>query len=258
VTDSPELDRAVAALEGARRVVAVTGAGMSQDSGVPTFRDAQTGLWARYDPQELATESAFRSHPGRVFGWYLSRWQKVRDVDPHPGYYALVRMEAVFDDLVIATQNVDGMHARSGSRNVVELHGSLAAFRCFECGHPYNSAKLERLRTAAGEVEPPICGQCGGPIRPGVVWFGETLPADAVQRAWAAVGRCDALLVVGTSALVYPAAELPEIALQRGCPVVAINPDATPLTPRVDVWLEEPAAIALPQLADRLIPTRRL
>lgn len=255
MTGSPELDRAVAVLEGAKCLVAVTGAGMSQDSGVPTFREAQTGLWARYDPQELATESAFRSNPHRVFGWYLSRWRNVRDVRPHPGYNALARLEAVFEELIVATQNVDGMHKRSGSTNVVELHGSLAAFRCLECGHPYDSAKLERLGGTTEEVEPPKCALCGGLVRPGVVWYGEALPADAVQRAWEAVWRCDALLVVGTSGLVYPAAELPEIALRRGRSVVEVNPDATPLTPRVDVWLEERAAKALPLLADRLIPT---
>jgi len=164
-------------------------------------------------------------------------------------------LEAVFEELIVATQNVDGMHKRSGSTNVVELHGSLAAFRCLECGHPYDSAKLERLGGTTEEVEPPKCALCGGLVRPGVVWYGEALPADAVQRAWEAVWRCDALLVVGTSGLVYPAAELPEIALRRGRSVVEVNPDATPLTPRVDVWLEERAAKALPLLADRLIPT---
>jgi NAD-dependent deacetylase len=253
VTESPELERAVAVLVAAKRLIAVTGAGMSHDSGVPTFRDAQTGLWARYDPQELATETAFRRHPARVFGWYLSRWEKIRDVDPHPGYDALVRLEMAFEELLVATQNVDGLHRRSGSKNVVELHGSLAAFRCLDCGHPYDSAKLEGLQATDGEVEPPRCTVCGSLVRPGVVWYGEVLPAEAVQRAWAAASRCDAMLVVGTSALVYPAAELPEIALQRGYPVVEVNPDATPLTPRVDVWLEERAAKALPALADRLI-----
>ncbi len=258
MTDSLQLSRAVAALAGTQRVVVVTGAGMSQDSGVPTFRDAQTGLWARFDPQELATETAFRSHPSRVFGWYLSRWRKVRAVHPHAGYDALVRLESVFEELLIATQNVDGLHRRCGSRNVVELHGSLAAFRCLDGAHPYDPADLEALHATSDEVEPPECPQCGSPVRPGVVWFGEALPTAAVQGAWAAVQNCDALLVVGTSALVYPAAELPEIAVRRGCPVVEVNPDATPLTPKADVWWGERAAIALPQLAEHLTATGQL
>ncbi len=258
MTAASELDHAVEALSEAARLVVVTGAGMSQDSGVPTFRDAQTGLWARYDPQELATEFAFRSHPARVFGWYLSRWKKIREVDPHPGYYALVRLGTVCDELLVATQNVDSLHRRAGSSDVVELHGSLAAFRCLERGHPYEAALLEGLAVTGGEVQPPECKECGSPVRPGVVWYGESLPTGAVSRAWEAVGCCDGLIVVGTSALVYPAAELPEIALQRGCPVVEINPDATPLTHRVDVWWGERAAVALPLLVDRLVRTGKL
>ncbi len=251
------VDRAAAVLSGAKSLLVVTGAGMSHDSGVPTFRDAMTGLWARYDPQELATETAFRNNPARVFGWYLWRWHLVHGVQPHPGYYALVRLESIFEEFLIATQNVDGLHRRAGSTTVVELHGSLEAFRCLDRGHPYDSKNIaEMAAPTVEEVEPPRCPECDSAIRPGVVWFGESLPPLAVERAWSAVSRCDALIVVGTSALVYPAAELPEIALRRGIPVVEINPESTPLSQRATVSWPERAAVALPALADRLMNER--
>ena len=255
MTEASGLDRAVEALAGAKRLVVVTGAGMSHDSGVPTFRDAMTGLWARFDPHELATEDAYRSNPARVFGWYLWRWCLIREVEPHEGYYILTRLEANADDFLIATQNVDGLHSRAGSQAVVELHGSLTAFRCLDNGHPYDSANLEGMIDLSGkEVEPPPCPECGSPIRPGVVWFGESLPESAVQRAWGAVAACDALLVVGTSALVHPAAELPSLAMRQGVPVVEINPDMTPISHEVTVSWSERAVVALPTLIDRLIP----
>jgi NAD-dependent deacetylase len=231
---------------------------MSRDSGVPTFRDALTGLWARFDPQELATEAAFRRHPARVFGWYMWRWKLVRAVTPHVGYDALVRLERRFDEFVTVTQNVDGLHSRAGSGTVVELHGSIAAFRCLDGGHPYPVERLESIVAAAdGEVEPPGCPACGSPIRPGVVWFGEMLPHDALTQAYDAVAESDALLVIGTSALVYPAADLPLRALQLERPVVEINPDRTPLSDRASLWWPASAASALPHLAEQLHPEGR-
>lgn len=251
------LDRAAAILADARKLVVVTGAGMSRDSGVPTFRDAMTGLWARFDPQELANARAFCRNPARVFGWYLWRWNLVRRAQPHAGYHALVRMEKAFEKLLVVTQNVDGLHRRSGSNDVVELHGSLEAFRCFDNGHRFDSKGLIGLQAQeSGEVDPPRCAECGSMIRPGVVWFGEMLPTAAVERAWAAVADCDALLVVGTSAIVYPAAELPSIVIRRGRPVIDINPDATPITSDVDVWVPQKAAMVLPVLADLLLAAR--
>lgn len=248
-----ELERAASILKDSKRVVVSTGAGMSRDSGVPTFRDAMTGLWARFDPHELANAQAFTARPARVFGWYVWRWNLVHRAEPHAGYHALVRMEKSFDELLVVTQNVDGLHRRSGSSEVVELHGSLDAFRCFDNGHPYDSAGLRGLEADEdGEVEPPRCSICSSPIRPGVVWFGEMLPRDPVEKAWAAVGSCDALLVVGTSAVVYPAAELPSIALRRGCPVIDVNPASTPITHDLDVWIPERAEVALPALAELL------
>jgi len=252
---SDELDLVVEALSGAKRLVVLTGAGMSKDSGMPTFREAQTGLWAKYDPQQLATPAAFKTNPARVFGWYVWRYHKALSLVPHAGYGALVRLESAFDDVLVVTQNVDGLHTRAGSSHVVELHGSLRAFRCFKQGHPYDEELVGRLSVpASGEVSPPSCPHCGSPIRPGVVWFSESLPDAAVRRAWAAAEVCDAMLVVGTSGLVYPAAGLPDSALLKQSSVIEVNPDPTPLSDRADVWWPARAEVALAQLADRLAP----
>jgi NAD-dependent deacetylase len=226
---------------------------MSRDSGMPTFREAQTGLWAQYDPQQLATPQAFARNPKRVFGWYVWRYQKAMSLEPHAGYDAIVRLESAFDAVFVVTQNVDGFHSRAGSRDVVELHGSLRAFRCVDRGHPYDEELVGQIELPpSGEVAPPRCPRCGSPVRPGVVWFGESLPCDALREAWTAAEGCDAMLVVGTSALVYPAAALPDVALERDHPIIEVNPDRTPLSDRVDVWWPEKAALALPQLADRI------
>lgn len=251
---SDELDMAVRVLQGSKRLVVLTGAGMSRDSGMPTFREAQTGLWAQYDPQQLATPQAFSRNPARVFGWYVWRYQKAASLEPHAGYEALVRLESLFDDVLVVTQNVDGLHSRAGSRRVVELHGSLRAFRCVRSGHAFDAGPIAEMTIPpSGEVDPPRCQLCDSPVRPGVVWFGESLPPAAVRDAWTAVEHCDALLVVGTSALVYPAAGLPDVAFARDRPVIEINPEPTPLSDRVDVWWSEKAALALPRLAQRLL-----
>lgn len=250
-----ECERAVELLRGASRVVALTGAGMSQESGVPTFRDALTGLWSRYDPMELATPDAYRRNPARVFGWYLSRWRRVREVSPHAGHRALAQLEGAFAELVVVTQNVDGLHRRAGSRDIIELHGSLEAFRCFDGGHPCGIDRIEMLApTEDTEVEPPACETCGSPVRPGVVWFGEMLPPGAVERAWHLVQQSDVVLVIGTSSVVYPVAELPYVALAAGAEVIEINPQETPLTPRATLAWQVTAAAALPQLADAFGP----
>lgn len=250
---SDECRTAADLLAGARDVLVITGAGMSQESGVPTFRDAQTGLWARYDPMELATPEAFRRHPARVFGWYAWRLRQVRAADPHAGHRALTAMQRHFQRLTIVTQNVDGLHRRAGSRDVVELHGSLETFHCAERGHPYDADKvMAAAPLEAAELSPPPCPVCGSPIRPGVVWFGETLPLAAMERAWSLARECEVLLVVGTSAVVYPAAALPEVAAARGIDVVEINPEPTPFTPNVTLAWSSTAAVALPQLVHAL------
>jgi NAD-dependent deacetylase len=203
---------------------------------------------------QLATADAFRRHPARVFGWYLWRFKLVRSVDPHPGHLALAAMAQRSDDgLPVVTQNVDGLHRRAGSTELVELHGSLERFRCFDRGHAFDAAVLESMDVPeSGEVTPPACPICGSPIRPGVVWFGEMLPPGAFERAQQLVRDCDALLVIGTSSVVYPAAALPEIAASRGVTVIEINPEQTPLTAGASLWWSASAAEALPELAEAL------
>jgi NAD-dependent deacetylase len=247
------LRKTVDLLRDARHVAVLTGAGMSAESGVPTFRDAQTGLWAKFDPEELATAGAFAESPSRVFGWYVSRLRTVHQATPHAGYDALVRMAALYPGgFDIVTQNVDGLHGRAGSEDVVELHGSLEAFRCSSCREPYSAEKVIELWEGEGEILPPGCRKCGNFIRPGVVWFGEMLAGEVLERATDVAYEADVALVIGTSSLVYPAAGLPEIVRARGGRVIEINPKATHLTPRVDLYWETSAGEALPQLADAL------
>jgi NAD-dependent deacetylase len=242
--------RAAELLSGVRRLLVFTGSGMSQESGVPTFRDVRGGLWTEYDPAELATPEAFRRHPARVFGWYLARWRRAAAAQPHAGYAALVELEDYFEHLAVVTQNVDGLHRRAGSSRVIELHGSLATFRCFEQGHPFEASRLHELaRGGEGEVEPPRCDRCGSRIRPGVVWFGEPLPFEEVQAAEAEAASCEALLVVGTSALVYPAADVAWIGVNRGIPVIEVNPEPTPLSAHAALSWRAAAGVALPHLA---------
>ena len=176
-------EQLVERLRKARSVAVLTGAGVSAESGIPTFRDAQTGLWARYDPEELATEAAFRRYPARVFGWYAWRRRLVRAAAPHAGYHALVALERLVPELAIVTQNVDGLHGRAGSRRVLELHGSLDRFSCVDARHPFPADGIVEPE-ADTECEPPRCERCGSPVRPDVVWFGEMLPEDAMADAF--------------------------------------------------------------------------
>lgn len=225
----------------ARRVVVLTGAGVSAESGVPTFRDAQTGLWENFKPEELATPEAFRRDPKLVWEWYAWRREKVRSVQPNAGHKALAAMAKRFAEFTLITQNVDGLHQRAGSAGVIELHGNITRSKCFE-----EDIVIPEW-THTGEV-PPRCPQCQGQLRPDVVWFGESLPETAINEAMRASGACDVFLSIGTSSVVYPAAMLPEIALRAGATVVEINPDATPLTPNASFSLRGPSGIVLPDL----------
>lgn len=249
--DASGLDAVAGALARARLVVVATGAGMSSESGIPTFRDALTGLWARFDPEELATEDAFRRAPARVFGWYVWRRKVVRAAVPHAGYDAVVALERLLPEVVVVTQNVDGLHRRAGSRRVLELHGSLERFHCLAARHPY-PAEAVAEPAEDGEMEPPACPHCGSPIRPGVVWFGEVLPEREVAAAWEVAARCDVMLVVGTSGLVHPAASLPRIARDAGAMVAEVNPEPSDLSSLATVVCRGPAGVVLPALVARL------
>ena len=236
-----EIPRALAeALRGARSVAVLTGAGISAESGVPTFRDAQTGLWESYRPEDLATPEAFARDPELVWNWYAWRRELVGGAEPNAGHYALADLEQRVSNFTLATQNVDGLHRRAGSCNVLELHGNISRT---VCSFEYEDVEPEGL-----EGEPPLCPNCGSYLRPDVVWFGEALPVEAFERARDDASRSDVFLSVGTSSLVQPAASLPQSALSGGATVVEVNPENTPLTPHADYALQGPAGEALSAL----------
>ncbi|MFI7426495.1 SIR2 family NAD-dependent protein deacylase [Micromonospora sp. NPDC049836] len=243
----PAVGDAADLLRRARRVVVFTGAGMSAESGVPTFRDALTGLWRRFDAHALATPEAFDADPALVWGWYEWRRQLVRRAEPHPGHRAVATIEARVPTVLI-TQNVDDLHERAGSRAPLHLHGSLFAPRCSACDHPAPVPDGAPEPADGRRLPPPRCTRCAGAVRPGVVWFGEALPPDALAAAVDAASGCDVLLTVGTSGLVHPAAEIPLVAARLGGSVIQVNPDRTPLDAVAAVNLRPPAAEVLPAL----------
>jgi NAD-dependent deacetylase len=230
----------------ARRVTVLSGAGMSAESGVPTFRDAQTGLWARFDPAQLASEEGFRADPPLVWRWYAWRRDSVARAQPNAGHVALAQAATRFDRLCIITQNVDGLHRRAGSHDVIEIHGAIARTLCLaRCGF----VEDDPARLPAGE--PPRCPNCGDWLRPGVVWFGEMLDIDRLAAAEDAARECDLMLVVGTSGLVYPAAGLPLTARRGGATVVIVNPAESELDSLAQCVVRATAATALPRLFRR-------
>jgi NAD-dependent deacetylase len=237
-------------LREAKLVTVLTGAGVSAESGVPTFRDALTGLWATFDPRDLATPSAFERNPRLVWDWYAARRAQVLGVAPNAGHMALARLEACVPDFLLATQNVDGLHARAGSAKLVELHGNIARVRCSR------EARIVKRWDDPADGLPPRCPACNAFLRPDVVWFEEMLPQDALERAERAAHACDLLLVVGTSGEVYPAASLPHYAKASGARVVEINLHETPLSALADDALRGPSAEVLPALVDAAFPRR--
>jgi len=229
----------------AARVTVLTGAGMSAESGVPTFRDAQTGLWSRFDPMQLASPEGFRADPALVWAWYAWRRDQVERAQPNAGHVALARAADRFTLFSVVTQNVDGLHQRAGSRDVVELHGSLVRTRCAElCG------VVISCPADLPPGDPPRCPNCGSWLRPDVVWFGEMLDPSALQSAETACINCDVLLVVGTSGLVYPAAGLPLLARRAGATVIIVNPRPTELDPVAHAVVTGTAAAVLPRLLE--------
>jgi NAD-dependent deacetylase len=205
-----------AALREAEHAVVLTGSGISAESGIPTFREALTGLWENYDPQELATPEGFARQPQMVWDWYVSRRVAIQRAQPNAGHRALATLAGLVPRLTLVTQNIDGLHQRAGSERVIELHGNIHRSKCSREG-----IVIEPL---PGVVErPPPCPRCGAPLRPDVVWFGEILPLEALEEAEVAAAHCDVFLSVGTSNLVVPAATLPWIAAARGAIVGIVN-----------------------------------
>ena len=245
--DDPELARAAAVLATARRVCVLTGAGVSAESGVPTFR-ASDGLWEGHQIEDVATPMGFRKDPGLVWKFYNARRANVKTVQPNPGHHALKAMEDRWGDaFTLVTQNVDGLHKAAGSRNVLEIHGSLHRTRCLGCGEVKDRG-LEPL------ADHPLC-ECGGRLRPDIVWFHESLPEDVWEAALVAAHECDVVLVVGTSAVVHPAASLIPIAKRSkrpGATVIEVNLTRTEASDLADIGLYGPSGQVLPKLVDRL------
>ncbi len=222
-------------------VGALTGAGVSKESGVPTFREAD-GLWNKFRPEELANVDAFISNPKRVWDWYNWRRDLMGKVDPNPGHIALVQFDSLLEEFVLVTQNVDNLHNRAGSANVIELHGNIERNKCHSCGRFVDEVVFEKDTL-------PKC-DCGGMIRPDVVWFGEMLPEQAITTAWQVAEKADVFFSIGTSAAVYPAAALPFEAKRAGAYVVEINPVPTELSRVADLVLQGPSGEILPRIAD--------
>ncbi len=226
---------------GSASLVALTGAGVSQESGLRTFRDAQTGLWSQYKPEELASPQAFARDPKLIWDWYAWRREAVKGVRPNPGHYALVEMEKRALGFTLITQNVDGLHRMAGNQNVLELHGNIHRVRCADC---YRVAETWEEDTDSV----PHCKECGGLLRPDVVWFGEALPRDQLEAAVEAARSCDVFFSIGTSGVVQPAASLAFAARNRGAIVVEVNAEPTPLTPKANFVLHGKSGEILPEL----------
>ena len=228
-------------LKAASRIAVLTGAGVSQESGLRTFRDAQTGLWAQYKPEDLASPEAFARDPKLVWDWYAWRREAMKGVRPNPGHYALVGLEKKIPQFTLITQNVDGLHRFAGSQNVLELHGNIQKVRCADCG-----TFTEEWGDDSETV--PTCEKCGGLLRPDVVWFGEALPRAELEAAVNASRACQVYFSIGTSGLVQPAASLAHAARNNGSVVVEINAEPTPLTPKVDFAFHGKSGEILPDL----------
>ncbi|MEQ9616457.1 MAG: NAD-dependent deacylase [Phycisphaerales bacterium] len=248
-TDDQAINRVADVLRDARHIVALTGAGVSAESGVPTFRDKLTGMWEKYDPTQLATPDAFRADPALVTKWNAWRRRLILDTEPNPAHAALVELETRMlgsgRSFTLITQNIDRLHHRAGSRDPIEVHGNIMEWRCSKTGaivEPTDEM-LER---------PPVKTEAGGFLRPNVVWFGEALPEDAINRSMDALAACDVFLSIGTSAVVFPAAGFCQVAQQAGATAVEINRDPTPLTSVVDVSIRGSAAEILPALVARV------
>ncbi len=236
-----ELQRVATALAQSETTLVLSGAGVSSASGIPTFR-GEDGLWRRHRVEELATLQAFRNDPVLVWEWYHWRLQLVRESAPNAAHTALSQLEEKINALWIVTQNVDGYHQQAGSRQVLELHGSIRRARCLECG--------EKMTTPVGEGVPRC--HCGGMLRPDVVWFGETLPMSELQQAVEIARSCDLFITAGTSGLVEPAASLLSVAAVAGALIVEINPVRTVASHRVDIILDDAADLVLPEITARL------
>ncbi len=228
-------------LRSANSITVLTGAGISAESGIPTFRDSQTGLWAKYSPQELATPEAFEKDPQLVLDWYRWRRALVTKANPNPAHHALVELEKHSSGFTLITQNIDGLHRLAGSKNIVELHGNLNSMKC-------SNSQCSFTTPDWVEEDLPRCPRCKALLRPDVVWFGESLSQKALESALQASRACDIFLSIGTSGVIEPAASLPYEALRVGALLIEINPQPTPLSVYAKYSFSDPAGIILPQI----------
>jgi len=245
MTEKPETGALIAVLTRAKHVAVSTGAGISAESGIPTFRGKE-GLWKKYRAEELATPTAFTQNPELVWEFYEWRRGIIAEKAPNPGHKVLARWENVFPFFSLITQNIDGLHQKAGSTDMLELHGNIWKLRCTEEG-----TVSENHQTPLEEV-PPLCPDCGAVLRPHVVWFGESLSPTVLHKAFQLSSECDVMFVIGTSALVQPAASLPLSAAEAGAKIVEINPDPTPLTPYADFSFRGKAGEILPLIDEEL------
>lgn len=242
------VQKAADLLKNSRKIAVLTGAGVSKESGVPTFRDALDGLWARFNPQELATPMAFANNPKLVWEWYEFRREMMQNAKPNPGHIALAALEKRCDDFTLITQNVDDLHEQAGSENIIHLHGSIAQNKCFyDCQGDPTLVDISQIIWDKSSGPPP-CPHCGRWVRPNVVWFHEMLPAIALAQAYAASRSAAVMLVVGTSGLVTPAADLPSHTKSAGGKIIEVNPDYSMITRIADIKLDSAAGEVLPQL----------
>jgi NAD-dependent deacetylase len=248
----PTEEELLASLRRASRVVVFTGSGVSAESGVSTFRDAQTGLWANFDATELATPDAFRRDPALVWGWYEWRRAAVQKAQPNAAHRAIAAMAPRVPTFTLITQNVDDLHERAGSRDVLHLHGRLARPYCEQCSEPWTLPAQPSLPDEGTRIDPPACMGCGGRVRPGVVWFGESLPGREWLAATEAASRCEVFFCVGTSSLVYPAASLTSVAMGAGAVTVQVNPNPTEIDDAVTWSIRGAAGEVLPRTVEKV------
>jgi NAD-dependent deacetylase len=240
------IERSARILADTRKLVISTGAGVSRESGIPTFRETQSGLWANFDPEELATVEGFLKDPPLVWKWYQERIKMISDVQPNPGHYAMAKMQHMFEDFCLITQNIDNLHQKAGAKEVCELHGNILTYKCFD------EQTIIEVLPETDEI-PPRCQRCGAMIRPNVVWFGEALPEKEMSLAYTKAGECHVMIVAGTSGLVQPAASLPLIAKRYAkAKIIEINPTESAITPVADIFLKGKSGEVLPKLLEAI------
>jgi NAD-dependent deacetylase len=247
------IEEAADVLQKAKKVVFFTGAGISADSGIPTYREKLSGIWAGLDPRDLETAKAFRENPALVWGWYLWRRLRVAQAEPNAAHIAIPRMAHSLRQVSVITQNIDDLHERAGSLNVVHMHGSLAMPKCFACHRPGAVSPDQSAVPEEGAlIEPPRCQRCNGRMRPAVIWYGEDLPHQAWKTAVLLVKDCDLMVSVGTSGIVMPAAGLPDLALASGASVIHVNKVDVAMGDQKELMLIGSAAEVLPMLLEKI------